>query len=214
MAIGTGTAILGSAVIGAGASYFGSRAQANAAGQAQDFLGDESELQRKEQQKAIKRLEPFRSAGQEALARLYATTKGDAAGFTETPGYQFRLAEGIKAIDRSAAAKGVLFSGRQVKDVQRYGEGLASNEFANFQNRLYDISGLGLSAGSAQSGIQPNINTGGANAILAGGDAAAGAYAGVAGAVNKGVENAFYAKMIEEAYRRRPPYETGGYYAG
>ena len=64
-------------------------------------------------------------------------------GFRESPGFQFRLGEGIKALDRSAAARGRLLSGAQIKAVQRFGEGLASQEFENFANRLADLAGIG-----------------------------------------------------------------------
>jgi hypothetical protein len=45
------------------------------------------------------------------------------------PGYEFRLTEGINALDRAAAARGLLSSGRVMREVQRYGEGLAAQEY-------------------------------------------------------------------------------------
>ena len=45
------------------------------------------------------------------------------------PGYQFRYEEGINALDRAAAARGLLSSGRVMREVQRYGEGLAAQEY-------------------------------------------------------------------------------------
>ena len=55
-------------------------------------------------------------------------------GFTmeelkESPDYQFRLAEGERAIRRQAAAKGQLHSGSTLKALERYRQRLAAEEF-------------------------------------------------------------------------------------
>jgi hypothetical protein len=51
------------------------------------------------------------------------------------PGYQFRLQEGQKALERSAAAKGGLLTGGTLKATERYGQEFASNEYSNVYNR-------------------------------------------------------------------------------
>jgi hypothetical protein len=51
------------------------------------------------------------------------------------PGFQFRLAEGTKALQRSAAAKGNLFTGGTGKALTRYGQDYASSEYGNVYNR-------------------------------------------------------------------------------
>ncbi len=56
--------------------------------------------------------------------------------FQADPGYAFRLAEGIKALEQSAAARGNLLSGTTGKALQRYGQGLASQEYSNAFNRF------------------------------------------------------------------------------
>lgn len=58
-------------------------------------------------------------------------------GATEAndPGYAFRLQEGQKALQRSAAAKGGLLSGGTAKAEQQYGQDYASNEYGNVYNR-------------------------------------------------------------------------------
>jgi hypothetical protein len=55
--------------------------------------------------------------------------------FQADPGYQFRLAEGQKALDRTAASRGKLLSGAQFKASQDYNQGMASNEYGNWWNR-------------------------------------------------------------------------------
>ena len=84
------------------------------------------------------------------------------------PGWQFRMKEGLGALQRSAAAKGTLLTGGAMKDLAAFGQDYASNEydkvynralgeykdaygiFNNNQNnayqRLYNLSSQGLTA--------------------------------------------------------------------
>ena len=57
------------------------------------------------------------------------------ADFVEEPGYQFRLSEGLKGIDRMAAARGGWDSGATLKALDRFNQDYASNEFQNAWNR-------------------------------------------------------------------------------
>lgn len=67
-------------------------------------------------------------------------------GFYESPNYQFRLGQGLNAVQRSAAARGRLFSGAAVKAVNDYAQGTASDEWANWVNGLKGMAGVGQSA--------------------------------------------------------------------
>lgn len=51
------------------------------------------------------------------------------------PGYKFRLGEGQNQLEQSAAARGLLNTGGTLKDVLRYGQSFASNEYGNVYNR-------------------------------------------------------------------------------
>jgi len=51
------------------------------------------------------------------------------------PGYQFRLEGGSDALERSAAARGVLRTGGTLKDVLEYGQNFATQEYGNVFNR-------------------------------------------------------------------------------
>jgi len=53
-----------------------------------------------------------------------------------TPGYQFRLNQGMQALERSAAARGNLLSGNTLAAAQEFGQGLASQEYQNRLNQL------------------------------------------------------------------------------
>ena len=65
------------------------------------------------------------------------------AGFHTSPGYQFQLDQGLRAVDAGAAANGLLRSGAALKAEQTFGTGLADKEFApDYYNRLFDLSKL------------------------------------------------------------------------
>lgn len=59
------------------------------------------------------------------------------------PSYQFALEEGLGGIERTAAARGGLLSGRTLKAAQRFGTGLAGQLSENYLNRLAALSGVG-----------------------------------------------------------------------
>lgn len=100
-----------------------------------------------------------------------------AGGFTTTPGYMFRLGEGLKAIDRSAASRGMLHSGAQMKAAQRFGEGLASDEWNNYVNNVARLAGYGSNAANTQTSANQALAAGLSNAAIAGGQARVSGYA-------------------------------------
>ena len=59
-----------------------------------------------------------------------------ASDFQTDPGYNFRLSEGLKALDRQAAARGGMMSGAALKAAGRYGQDVASQEYGNAFNRF------------------------------------------------------------------------------
>jgi hypothetical protein len=59
-----------------------------------------------------------------------------ASDFQIDPGYSFRLSEGLKALDRQAAARGGVISGAALKAAGRYGQEAASQEYGNAFNRF------------------------------------------------------------------------------
>ena len=135
-----GTALLGGYLASEGSSDAAETA-ARASGQASDASIAEQrrqyDLSRADQQ-------PFLTAGTGAVNRLaagvgYGGEFGSAMPFdfqySEDPGAGFRMAEGVKALDRSAAARGGLLSGATLKGVQRYGQDLGSQEYGNAFNR-------------------------------------------------------------------------------
>jgi hypothetical protein len=123
-------------------------------------------------------LGPWRTAGGNALGvagDLSGANGIDAAraaqgNFLESPGYQWQLGEGLRAVDAGAAAKGMLRSGATIKAEEAYGQGLAKQDFANYYNRLFDLSKLGESAatGSAAADVTTGQGIAQTNASAAG----------------------------------------------
>lgn len=56
----------------------------------------------------------------------------------QDPGYQFRLQEGMDAIQHSAAARGGITTGATLEDLTRYSQGLASTEYGSAYGRARD----------------------------------------------------------------------------
>ena len=167
MAIGTATAILGgisavSGLLGANAAKSAAKTQASAADRA-------AELQNQQFQQQMAAQEPFRQGGISSMNELQRQLGigGDAqsAGygnlmrnfgqqdFQADPGYQFRLSEGLKGLDRQAAARGGLISGSALKAAQGYGQEQASQEYQNAFNRYQANRGSVYGMLSGQQGV-------------------------------------------------------------
>ena len=100
--------------------------------------------------------------------------------FKADPGYNFRFNEGVRAMDRSAAAKGNLNSGGQFRKMTRYGQDYASGEYQNVYNRIASIAGLAQTAISNNNAVTANLGAQGAGAL---GDSG---YAQAAGTIGQG----------------------------
>lgn len=100
--------------------------------------GEALALQRRMYEEAVARQQPFYEAGREALNKLIPLSEYQKFGmdqFQADPGYAFRLSEGQKALERSAAARGGLMSGATGKALTRYGQEAGSQEYMNAFNR-------------------------------------------------------------------------------
>ena len=91
----------------------------------------------------------------------------------------------------------VSISGATMKASQRYGEGLAAEEYGNYLARLGSMAGIGMNATNAQAGltqglagIQASTASNIGNAQIAGGNARASGYANMTDSVNAGIQNA------------------------
>lgn len=126
-------------------------------------------------------------------AQAYANankTGGTEWSWQTDPGYEFRLGEGLNALEAGAAARGGLYSGAAMRDALKYGQDYASQEFGNIYNRLAGVaqSGLGAAQMSGNASMQAAGNVG--NALGAMGNAQAAGYIGQGNAWNSGIGNA------------------------
>jgi hypothetical protein len=193
--MGIETAILGSAVLGAASSRSAAKAQSGAANRAAD-------LQQQQFERQVELQEPFRQAGITALNKLTPLaseyTPFGMDQFQADPGYGFRMSEGMKGLERSAAARGGLLSGSTLKGIQRYGQDLASQEYTNAFNRyqternarlnpLQSLAGVGQTATNQLGAAGQNYATGAGEALGAGAQARASGYMGMANAAAGGI---------------------------
>jgi hypothetical protein len=117
--------------------------------------------------------------GSQAEAQAYADGQTyDYQGFQETPGYQFQMDEGQKAIERAAAARGLRLSSGTLKEADRYSQGLASQEYGNYYNRLAGLAGVGQSATNTSVNLGQNYANQASNSLMASGNAQASGYQG------------------------------------
>lgn len=107
--------------------------------------------------------------------------------FEKSPGYLFRLQQGQKAIERSAAARGGLYSGATMKALDTYSQGVASDEFGNYVNRLSALAGIGQSATGSTAAAGAQAAGGMASAAQNAGAARASSYVNAGNAINSAV---------------------------
>lgn len=191
---GIATAIVSSAVIGGISAKSAADTQARSADAA-------TAAQERMFAKQVKLQEPFRQVGVNALPELVAASKYEPftmAKFQADPGYAFRLQEGMKALERSAAARGGLLSGATLKGVQEYGQGLASQEFTNAFNRyqaeraarlnpLQSLAGMSQTSANTLTNAAGQLGQNIGSNIMAGGAARASGYMGMANAASGGL---------------------------
>lgn len=143
---------------------------------------------------------PFSAGGAGAATPGYggptaAPTAAGGSGFKATPGYEFVRSEGMRGLERSAAARGGAFSGNALRGLDQFNNGLASQEYNNYFNRLAGLSGTGqnTSQNLASLGQSSANNIGGllANSGQARAGAAAQRYSGLNSLFNFGFGGGF-----------------------
>jgi len=76
--------------------------------------------------------------------------------FRNSTGYNFRVNQGMNALNSGYAGAGTIKSGAAIKAATDYGQGMASQEFGNWLNALGSQQGVGLNAAGAQAGVSSN----------------------------------------------------------
>lgn len=124
-----------------------------------------------------------------AYAQANATGGREYGGYTQTPGYDFRLNEGLGALEGSAAARGGLFSGNAMKSALQYGQDYATSEYDRYLARLSGIASSGQNAAGMQGAAAQNYGASGGNALAAMGNASAAGAIGFGSALQSGIQN-------------------------
>ena len=212
----------------AASTIYGAYSANKAAGKQADAMDRSSELEYRQYQEDVARQKPFYDVGVNALPELVEASKYQPFTmdkFQADPGYAFRLSEGQKALERSAAARGGLLSGGTGKALQRFGQEFGSQEYTNAFNRyqienqaklnpLQSLTGMGQTTaqqlGSAGQTMASNIGNNIGNAAAA----RASGYVGTANALTGGLGtylNYSQGQNMINALNNRGQYTPGSY---
>jgi hypothetical protein len=192
-----GVGIVGGALVSGIAGTMASGSAADAQENASNTASS-TELQKYEEGRAD--TAPWRDAGANALATLMQKINAGPGDYTKSPYYQTGLAEGEKAINRSAAAKGGLLGGRTLKDITRFGEDYALKDYQNWLGNYYQsltpfqsVAGLGMTTANQSAANADQVGSQlGSNALYTGNAQATGSINqanAVTGAANSGINN-------------------------
>ena len=139
--------------------------------------------------------QPWMQAGQGALSQMQALNAGDLSSFKSSPDYAYARDQMQQGVERGAAARGSLYSGGTNVDLGNALNGIASQNYNNYYNRLAGLSGTGQTTASGLGGlgmgmanqIGNNLTNAGnarASAFLSTGDTNSQLAAGIGGAFN------------------------------
>ena len=81
------------------------------------------------------------------------------ANFANDPGFQAQFGAGINALDRSATARGGLYSGAQMKGIHEFGQQFQRQAYNDRINQLMGYSGQGQQAALAGAGLANQTGT-------------------------------------------------------
>lgn len=128
----------------------------------------------------------------------YTMTPGS-GGFEASPGYNFRLKEGLNALNAKYSPSGRLMSGSALKGITDYAQGRASDEFNNYTNALRSLAGLEQTANVNNQNAGMNYASGASNALQNAGNARASSYANIGSSINSGINNALTAYLYSKS---------------
>jgi len=244
-------ATIGAAVVGSAASRSASKAQQQASDTAAEASRETTQASIEAQERMFNRQvalqEPFRETGLAAQNRLadllgisgrtsepgygYGLQRFSMDNYQADPGYGFRLKRGLDAMERTAAARGGLLSGNQLRGAMEFGQDLASQEYGNAFNRyqteranilnpLQSLGGVGQTATNTLTNAAGNLGAGMANAYgnlgsvlnanaIGAGNARASAYMGTAnalsGAVGQGLNYYQNQQLMRQFFPQQQP---------
>lgn len=192
-------AVIGSSLVGAAATAYGAHQAADAQTAAANAAAGAANKMYKQTRAD---LSPYRDLGaasakdlQERMPFLTSPIVMDQAALEKTPGYQFTRNQGLKAVQNSAAARGLGVSGAALKGASAFATNLANNTYqdqfnlenvnrTNAYNRLKGTVEIGENAAN-QTGVQGTAAADTtAKALIGAGNAQAASYNRMGSAVS------------------------------
>ncbi len=154
-----GNAAMGSGLGGMLGGMFGNMSYKSPYAQAQPYLEKIPGTVRES-------LDPYMKAGQSQIAPLqnqFSTLMNDPSGFMDklganykqSPGYQFRVNQGVEAANRAAGSQGMLGSPAEQASLAQYSSNLANQDYQQYLQNAFGAYGAGLqgSQGLEQQGF-------------------------------------------------------------
>lgn len=130
-----------------------------------------------EQRAALAKIEPYqqpyRDAGTSALNDLTKVNSGDYSAFEKSPDYLYAKDQALKGVEGSAAARGGLYSGNNLRALETTGAGLASQNLGNYRNSLFNQIGIGQQATNVLTNATLGTASNVGNNLIGAGDARA-----------------------------------------
>ncbi len=154
-------AIIGAAVLGAGATMYSANANRQAAGHAANV---NAQTIKDTQETNTSLFEPYTERGNKAgdaindFLGLNGTQGQNEAfdNYKNSTGYQFQLKSGSDAINTNRAASGLLKSGATLKSLEKYGQNVANTYSQNYLSNLQGQQSAGLSAAGGNAASNSN----------------------------------------------------------
>lgn len=212
-------AVAGGAIVGGVASSaIGASGAKSAASTQADAARDAAQLQQQQYDQTREDLAPYRDLGSSYIPQLQtalsnpllssAFTAPTAEEVQATPGYQFTLANGMKAVQNAASARGLGSSGAALKGASTYAEGLADSNYnsaftralqayttnygtaSDNVNRLLGVVGNGQNAAAQTGALGTQATNSIAGTLTSGAAASAAGQVGAANAITGGISSA------------------------
>lgn len=192
------TAVIGSSILGAGASIFGASKASEAQQKAAQLAADQ---QWRMFQTIRGDFAPYRGIGERATADLTSRLDDLTAPIEltqdwleSTPGYKFTNTQGLKAVQNSAAARGLGVSGAALKAAANFATGLADTTYktqfdvarankTDAFNRLKQLVDTGQNAAAQTSSAGTTAATNIGNLSVGAGNAEAAQWNAIGGAI-------------------------------
>jgi hypothetical protein len=102
----------------------------------------------------------------------------DYSAFYNSPDYQFARDEGTRGIERSAAARGGIASGNTLASLSRFNQGLATQNYGNYTNRLAALANVGQTSSESLATRRDQLGANVGNNFISGAGSRASGIAG------------------------------------